>query len=234
MRMDMALLDMLPVVICETAAIRDESGKLIDLQWTESNRLMNESIRPDGESIVGMRIFQFDPAYKNSEMVRAVTHVIETGEPRTFTTARGRAARMLGKIMKTTIIPVERDGERRALSVSHEITDIAEERDEALRLYELAKTACDHALHGIILNDAAGRITYVNRALCEMSEYSEEELIGQDVGILTGDETYQPDPELAMKLASGEMLRHVTPGRDADKVRRHKPGRIVGYQRPLG
>jgi hypothetical protein len=81
MRMDMALLDMLPVVICETAAIRDESGKLIDLQWTESNRLMNESIRPDGESIVGMRIFQFDPAYKNSEMVRAVTHVIETGEP---------------------------------------------------------------------------------------------------------------------------------------------------------
>jgi PAS domain S-box-containing protein len=210
MRMDMALLDMLPVVICETAAIRDESGKLIDLQWTESNRLMNESIRPDGESIVGMRIFQFDPAYKNSEMVRAVTHVIETGEPRTFTTARGRAARMLGKIMKTTIIPVERDGERRALSVSHEITDIAEERDEALRLYELAKTACDHALHGIILNDAAGRITYVNRALCEMSEYSEEELIGQDVGILTGDETYQPDPELAMKLASGEMLRHVT------------------------
>tara|TARA_R110002051_G_scaffold4127_1_gene21946 strand:+ start:2947 stop:4920 length:1974 start_codon:yes stop_codon:yes gene_type:complete len=210
MRMDMALLDMLPVVICETAAVRDDSGKLIDLQWTASNRLMNESIRPDGQSIVGMRIFEFDPAYKNTEMVRAVTHVIETGESRSFTTSQGRAAKMLGKIMKTTVIPVERDSERRALSVSHEITDIAEERDEALRLYELSKTAADHALHGIILNDAAGRITYVNRALCEMSEYSEEELIGKDVGILTGDETYEPDPELAMKLASGEMLRHVT------------------------
>ncbi len=210
MRMDMALLDMLPVVICETAAVRDESGKLIDLQWTASNRLMNESIRPNGESIVGMRILEFDPAYKDTEMVRAVTHVIETGESRTFTTSQGRAAKMLGKFMKTTIIPVERDGERRALSVSHEITDIAEERDEAVRLYELAKSACDNALHGIILNDTAGRITYVNRALCEMSEYTEEELIGQDVGILTGDETYEPDPELAMKLASGEVLRHVT------------------------
>ena len=87
------------------------------------NRLMNESILPDGKSIIGMRIFEFDPAYKDTEMVRAVTHVIETGESRTFTTAKGRAARMLGKIMKTTIIPVERDGERRALSVSHEITD---------------------------------------------------------------------------------------------------------------
>jgi hypothetical protein len=49
MGMDMALWDMLPVVICETAAVRDESGKLIDLEWTASNRLMNESIRPDGK-----------------------------------------------------------------------------------------------------------------------------------------------------------------------------------------
>ncbi|KCZ91068.1 sensory box sensor histidine kinase/response regulator [Hyphomonas jannaschiana VP2] len=210
LRMDMALWDMLPVVICETAAVRDASGKLIDLEWTASNRLMNESIRSDGKSIVGMRIFEFDAAYKNSEMVRAVTHVIETGESRTFHTSAGRAAQMLGKVMKTTIIPVEREGERRALSVSHEVTELAQERDEALRLYELAKTACDNALHGIILNDTAGRIIYVNRALCEMSEFTEEELIGKDVGILTGDETYEPDAELAMKLASGEMLRHVT------------------------
>ena len=134
--MDMALWDMLPVVICETAAVRDASGKLIDLEWTASNRLMNESIRPDGSSIVGMRIFEFDAAYKNSEMVRAVIHVIETGESRTFHTSAGRAAQMLGKVMKTTIIPVEREGERRALSVSHEVTELAQERDEALRLYD--------------------------------------------------------------------------------------------------
>ena len=70
LRMDMALWDMLPVVICETAAVRDESGKLIDLQWTASNRLMNESILPDGKSIIGMRIFEFDPAYKDTEMVQ--------------------------------------------------------------------------------------------------------------------------------------------------------------------
>ena len=39
--------------------------------------------------------------------------------------------------------------------------------------------------------------------------FDAEELIGRDVGILTGVETYEPDAELAMKLASGEMLRHV-------------------------
>lgn len=208
--MDMSLWDLLPVVVCETAAIRDESGQIIDLEWTASNRLMNESILPDGGSVVGMRIFEFDEKYKTSDMVQGVTHVIETGQPFTLVTSQGRAAKMLGKVMKTTIIPVERDGGRRALSVSHEITDIAEERDEALRRFELAKTACDNALHGIVLNDSDGRIVYVNRALCEMSEYSEEELIGQDLGILTGVKTFRPDPELARKLASGQVLRHVT------------------------
>ena len=208
--MDMNLWDLLPVVICETGAVRNEAGEIVDLEWTASNRLMNESILPNGGSVVGMRIFEFDEKYRSSEMVRAVTHVIETGDPYTLITSQGRAARMLGKVMKTSIIPTERDGVRRALSVSHEITDIAQERDEARRLYDLAKTACDNALHGIVLNDASGKIVYVNRALCEMSEYSEEELIGQDVGILTGVKTFRPDPELAKKLAGGEVLRHVT------------------------
>ena len=208
--MDMSLWDLLPVVVCETAAIRNETGEIIDLEWTASNRLMNESILPEGGSVVGMRIFEFDEKYKNSDMVHGVIHVIETGEPFTLVTSQGRAAKMLGKVMKTTIIPVDREGGRSALSVSHEITDIAQERDEALRRFELAKTACDNALHGIVLNDSEGRIVYVNRSLCEMSEYSEEELIGKDVGILTGVKTFRPDPELARKLAGGEVLRHVS------------------------
>ena len=45
--MDMSLWDLLPVVICETAAVRDESGNIVDLEWTASNRLMNESILPE-------------------------------------------------------------------------------------------------------------------------------------------------------------------------------------------
>ena len=218
--MDMALWDLLPVVICETGAIRNDSGEIVDFEWTASNRLMNESILPDGGSVIGMRIFEFDPSYRDSDMVRAVEEVIETGEPRTLITSEGRAARMLGKVMKTSIIPSERDGERRALSVSHEITDIAHERDEARRLFELAKAACDNALHGIVLNDSSGRIVYVNRALCEMSEYTGDELIGQDVGILLGVKTFRPDPELARKMASGEVLRHVSEAETPTKTGR--------------
>ena len=200
------LLDVLPIVVCETAAVRDETGKIVDLEWIAANKLMNESILPNGGSIVGMRIFEFDPAYRDSEMVRHVMQVLETGEPCSFVTQQGRAAKMLGKVMKTIITPTERG----ALACSHEVTDIAKERDEANRLYELARAACDHAVNGIVLTNMAGEIVYVNDALCEMSEWSREELMGRNVGILTGQDEYRPDPELALQMAKGEILRHVT------------------------
>src|SRR3990167_4135683 len=200
------LLDVLPIVICETAPVRDAAGQIVDLEWIAANKLMNESILPNGGSVVGMRIFEFDPAYRESEMVRQVMKVIETGEPTSFITQQGRAAKMLGKVMKTMIIPTERG----ALSCSHEVTDIAEERDEANRLYELARAACDHAVNGIVLTSMAGNIVYVNDALCEMSEWSREELLGKNVGILTGQDSYRPDPELAKQMARGDVLRHVS------------------------
>lgn len=180
--MDSNLLNLLPIVVCETAPIRNEFGEIVDLEWVAANQLMNESILPDGGSIVGMRIFEFDPAYRDSEMVRNVLEVINTGEPRTLITGKGRAAKMLGKIMKTMIIPSERG----AVSCSHEITDIAEERDDARRRFELARAACDHALNGIILSDIDANVLYVNRAVCDLLEYTPEDVVGQNIGILFG------------------------------------------------
>ncbi|OYW84280.1 MAG: hypothetical protein B7Z22_10970, partial [Hyphomonas sp. 32-62-5] len=105
--MDARLFDLLPVVVCEIAPVRDENGAIIDLQWIDANRLMNETILPKGGSVVGMRVFEFDPAYRESEMTKNVIKVIETGEPITYMTGHGRAAKMLGKVMKTVITPTE-------------------------------------------------------------------------------------------------------------------------------
>jgi hypothetical protein len=211
--MQASVLDKLPIIVCEIAPIRNEFGEIVDLEWTSANRLMNESIPPEGGSVVGMRIFEFDPAYRDSAMVQNILEVIQTGETRTLITQQGRAAKMLGKVLKTTIIPTECG----ALICSHEITDIAEERDEARRRYDLARAACDNAIYGIVLTNMSGLIVYVNQALCEMSGWSRDELVGKNVGILTGQDEYRPDPDLAKKLATGEVLRHVT---DAEAPRK--------------
>ena len=221
--MDARLFDLLPVVVCELAAVRDADGTLIDLEWTDANRLMNESILPEGGSIVGMRVFEFDPAYRESEMARNVIKVIETGEPITYITGLGRAAKMLGKVMKTVITPTEKG----ALACSHEVTELAEERDAALKQFDLARAACDHAIHGIVITDKVSRIHYVNRAICDLIGYSAEELLGKDVGILFGMKTFKPEKSLGNKVISdierGELIRHVSDAeaftRTGEKIR---------------
>ena len=60
-------------------------------------------------------------------MVQCVIEVLNTGEPRTLITQQGRVAKTLGKVMKTMIRPSPRG----AICCSHEITDIAAERDDA-------------------------------------------------------------------------------------------------------
>ena len=199
------LIDLMPIIVCETAPVRDASGNIIDLEWIEANRLMNESILPGGGSIVGMRVFEFDPAYRESEMVRAVLDVITTGEPRTLITQQGRAAKMLGKVMKTMILPTPRG----ALSCSHEVTDIAVERDQARHRYELAKAACDHALNGIILSDADSKVLYVNKAVTDLLGYPAEDVVGQNIGILFGVKTLD-----AVRAFGKETVRDIERGKD--------------------
>lgn len=221
--MDASLLDLLPVVVCEMAPVRDDQGNIVDLEWIDSNDLMNESILPEGGSIVGMRVFEFDPSYRNSEMVQKVIEVIETGEPRTLTTGKGRAAAMLGKIMKTMIIPSPRG----ALSCSHEITDIAQERDAALNRLDLARAACDHAIDGIVITDSTSKIHYVNHAICEMLGYDEAELVAKDVGIVFGLKAFKPEAALGGKVISdiqdGKLIRHIADAeaftKDGGKIR---------------
>ncbi|HRJ00424.1 MAG TPA: ATP-binding protein [Hyphomonas sp.] len=198
-------LDLLPIVVCETAPVRDENGEIVDLEWIDANQLMNESILPNGGSVVGMRIFEFDQKYRDSEMVRHVMEVIRTGEPRTFVTGEGRAARMLGKVMKTMIVPTPRG----ALACSHEVTDLAAERDEARHRYELARAACDHALHGIILSDVSSNILYVNKAITDLLGYAADEVIGKNIGILFG--VQQLD---AVRAFGKETVREIERGED--------------------
>ena len=206
--MDASLFDMLPVIVCETAPVRDDAGNIVDLEWIDANCLMNESILPGGGSVIGMRIFEFDPSYRDSEMVRAVTNVLETGKPQTLITGQGRAAKMLSKVMKTTLLPTPRG----VLSCSHEITDIAKERDEALGKAELLRLACDHAIHGIAIADHEGALLYMNDALSKLTGHHRDVMTGRHVDELMGPGQAFRSEELQQKLASGAAFEHISDG----------------------
>lgn len=201
-----SLFDKLPILVCETAPVRDDAGNIVDLEWIDANEMMNASILPDGGSVVGMRIFEFDPAYRGSEMVKAVLECIETGKPGTLLTSQGRAAKMLSKVLKTSLVPTERG----VLCCSHEITDIAKERDEAISRAELLRLACDKALHGIAIADHEGRLLYMNEALETMTERPFSQFEGDHIDLLMGPGQAIRCEELQHKLASGGVFKHTS------------------------
>ena len=55
------------------------------------------------------------------------------------------------------------------------------------------------------LSDLAGRITYVNQAFCDFIEYTEEQLIGLNVGALSHDEDHQKESQNGNRLLAGQL-----------------------------
>ncbi|WP_084398200.1 ATP-binding protein [Henriciella aquimarina] len=204
--MDASTFDRLPIIVAETAPIHDEAGNIVDLEWIDANTMMNELILPEGGSVVGTHVFKFDPSYRESDMAKAVLKCMETGEPATFYTRQGRAAKKLSKIMKTMLLPTERG----VLSCSHEVTDIVQERDEAIGRAELLRLACDHALHGIAIADHTGSLLYMNDALSELTGHTLDEMMGQHVDTLMGPGQAMRSEALQRKLDSNDMIRHVS------------------------
>ncbi|MEM5516896.1 ATP-binding protein [Henriciella sp. AS95] len=200
------LFDKLPLVVCEVAAVRGDNGEIVDYEWTAANALMNASILPDGGSIVGMKVFEFDPGYRDSEMIRCIRKTLDTGEATSMVTQEGRAASLLKKVLKTTVTPTEGG----VLCCSHEITEIARERDKALEQATLMQIACDNTAYGLIITDKDGKVLYVNDAMLELGGYEREDLMGKSVFCLGGLRDERIVAEVRALLAKGEEFHYTT------------------------
>ena len=201
--MDFSSLDKLPILLSEVAPVYNDEGEIEDLMWIGANRLMNESMLPDGGTLVGRRIFEFDPAYRDSKVVKKITEVLKSGESTSYTSDEGRGASHLGKVLKTVLIPSPHG----VISCTHEISDIAEQRDSALERHRFSQAACDRALNGIILTDIHYKILYANKAFCDLIGRQESELIGQHVGITHQDGTaFKTSGEFQEKVMKREHL----------------------------
>ncbi|MDB6075223.1 MAG: DNA-binding response regulator, OmpR family, containings and winged-helix, partial [Verrucomicrobiaceae bacterium] len=92
----------------------------------------------------------------------------------------------------------------RLISVSRDITS-SKQAEQALRESEARfRAIVSHAITGVVEADATGRMTFVNQRWCEMTGYTEAELLTMNGADITVPEDLAPTLESVRQLAQGQ------------------------------
>ena len=209
--MDAALFDVLPFTCVELSPVRDEHGEIVDFIWEAANEAANRVVLPEGGSIVGVRVCDIDPAYRESDMFFDAVKCIETGETRQlYNTGRrpsphGRLRHLQGTVVRYTIIPSDKG----CVIFSIEITDIVNDRDAANDSVEMFKAAFDHAVQGITLTTEASEVIYANPAMYELLGYDDGELMGKSSSCFMRPEDYRAVVKAGTEMWGGKLDQQV-------------------------
>jgi diguanylate cyclase (GGDEF)-like protein/PAS domain S-box-containing protein len=104
-------------------------------------------------------------------------------------------------------------------------SDVTAEREDAARLAEAQRRfqlAFDHAPIGVNVVSLEGKLLQVNRALCEIIGYTEDEMLATTFQELSSENDLGEDVEQLRKLVAGEI-----PAYQMEKRYRHKNGSEV-------
>ncbi len=209
--MDENIIDVLPFTIVELAPIRDDQGQIVDFVWVYANERSNRVVLPEGGSIVGQRVCDIDPAYRNSDMFSDAVLCIETGEPRELfnssrtPTPHGRLKHLEGTVVRYSIIP---KGEG-CVIFALEITDLVHARDEANDWLEMFRSAFDHAVQAITLTSESSQLIYANQALYDLLGYAPGELEGKSSQIIMRPEGHQAVIKAGTKMWGGKIEQEI-------------------------
>jgi PAS domain S-box-containing protein len=147
-----------------------------DDRITYSNRAAASAFGDDPETLIGESVWTILSERAISEVRTAVERARAEEAPTTTEVVSDQK-----QSFEVTLYP---DGDRLAAAIHG--TNQAETREADRTMYEhLVKTVGD----AVYILDEDGRFTFVNDALCEMTGYDREALLGSSVHIIKDDET---------------------------------------------
>jgi PAS domain S-box-containing protein len=97
---------------------------------------------------------------------------------------------------------------RRVVGTTQDITARREAEERRRRAEALLSQALEHAPTGIAVIGLDGRFETVNRALCELTGYGEDELVGRSFAAFTHPDVLQHAAQQRMRLGRGEIDRY--------------------------
>jgi diguanylate cyclase (GGDEF)-like protein/PAS domain S-box-containing protein len=187
--------------ILDDLSARYEAGALADLDWNavdaDGAPLRNEELpaevtRLTGEA-VDMRVVGFPGRAEEMRWLRISTRTLSNVGP--------------------------------PYTVVASFSDITAQREDAARLAEAQRRfelAFDHAPIGVALVSLGGRLLRVNRALCEMFGYTQDELLASTFQELTDTDNLTSDLEQLRRMMDGEIASY-----EMEKRYAHRDGSQV-------
>jgi PAS domain-containing protein len=182
------------------SAVRDESGQIVDLRAEYVNAVTRALFQRPPEELVGQRLLEVLPSMVPLGTFAKLVHTIETGEPCEYQLpwfeedALAGAFEVRGAKLGDGIVITMRDVTSRVKAEQH--LRASEERYRVT----LASAASGFANVGL-----DGRFMRVNRRFCEITGYSEEELLARTYRDITHPDDMDLHVAKAQQLVSGEI-----------------------------
>jgi PAS domain S-box-containing protein len=206
--------------------LRDLDGRIALV-----NRLGAELVGQPAGEVLGRTPDEFygEQADITAVVTASDRSVIEGGEAVTFEVSRW-AVDGTARDYLVTKYPV-RDPDGQIVGVGGISLDITDHREMESRLRQAEdrfREAFDGAAIGMAVVSPEGRYLLVNRALCDLLGYSEEELLEKTYPDITHPEDLDADHELARKLLDGELHSY-----QSDKRYLHRGGHAIPVRRSV-
>ncbi len=158
------------------------------------------------EDVIGKNVSAYYPAeYLQRRKGELIPALLREGHFHVEQTVLPRHGKPIQTLQSTFLI---RDVDGSPLRIAVVISDITERKqaEEALRVSEEHfRVTFEEAPVGMVIGVDDGTITKANRALCRMSGYSQEELVGRHVRDLTHPEDRELSGDFVKELLAGEI-----------------------------
>jgi PAS domain S-box-containing protein len=182
------------------SAVRDESGQIVDLRAEYANPVGCALFQRPLEELVGQRLLEVLPSMMPRGMFAQLAHTIETGEPTEYEVpwfeedALAGAFEVRGAKLGDGVVVTLRDVTAR-MRAERQLR-ASEERYRVM----LASAAAGFANVGL-----DGRYLRVNRRFCEITGYSEQEMLARTYQEITHPDDLELHAVQAQRVVSGEI-----------------------------
>jgi PAS domain S-box-containing protein len=186
------------------------------------NAFAAQKLGSDAASLTGQPIMKFvhsDSVPAVIERIRGISASRMIGEPLDVRFVALDGTPIFAEIVS---VPIVFEGQRAILGLVRDITRRIEAEQALRESEEKFASAFRHSPHGMAFVSPQGRWLKVNKALCEMLGYTEDELLQWGIADVTHPDDIKTDLEQIRRVGDG-----VISGYNRLKRYRHKDGRYI-------